>query len=75
MNEKQMEAAIDIALNAGNLIATKKINVEDSRELVATIQQWAQEFEQTGYGNEDYLTEIDAFADTALRERYGREVL
>jgi hypothetical protein len=46
------EAMIGIALNAGALIATNQIFIEDSRELVQTIVRLAMEFEVKPRGRE-----------------------
>lgn len=71
MAYKEVEAAIDIALMAGALIAADCIEVEDSRELVRFIAQQTGEFERSGYDTEDYIGEVDRFAMRVLKEKYG----
>jgi hypothetical protein len=67
-----MEAAIDIAINAGNLITTSQININDSRDMVNYIIERAEAFERSPLrdGN-DYITDIDAFAEHFLKRKYG----
>ena len=67
-----MEAAIDIAINAGNLITTSQININDSRDMVNYIIERAEAFERSPLrdGN-DYITEIDAFAEHFLKRKYA----
>jgi hypothetical protein len=67
-----MEAAIDIAINAGNLITTSQININDSREMVNYIIERAQAFKRSALRDgDDYITEIDAFAEHFLKRKYG----
>ena len=68
-----MEAAIDIAINAGNLITTSQIEIHDGRELVNYIIERAQAFERSHLrDSHDYITEIDAFAEHFLHREYGK---
>lgn len=67
-----MEAAIDIAINAGNLLTTSQININDSREMVDYIIERAEAFERSRLRDgDDYITEIDAFAEHFLKRKYG----
>lgn len=66
-----VETAIDIALNAGRLIAESKIAVSDSRELVQNIKTMARTFEQSGYDRDDYIGAVDAFSEEQLMQNYG----
>ena len=68
-----MEAAIDIAINAGNLITTSQIEIHDGRELVNYIIDRAQAFERSLLrDSHDYITEIDAFAEHFLHREYAK---
>jgi len=76
MQATLQEAACDIALNAGYMIASKGIDVEDSRELIANIMEWAREFialDRNVWPAEDYIEAIDKYAARKLAEAYGRE--
>jgi hypothetical protein len=65
------ETAIDIALNAGYMLAKGEISVADSRELVNTINTLARVFEQSDYIHDDYIGQVDVFAKKRLLENYG----
>ena len=65
------EAAIDIALNAGYMMAKGEISVTDSRELVGFIKAAARTFELIGYDTEDYIGQVDMFAKDRLTKRFG----
>jgi hypothetical protein len=65
------ETYIDIAINAGYLLAKGEISAADSRELVSTIKTLAQVFEQSGYDPDDYIGQVDEFAKKRLLENYG----
>jgi hypothetical protein len=82
MTTREAEAAIDIALVAGNLLSEPaQIEVEDSRELVSFIQEAARRFEEQfkrdlacgNAGEYDYMTRIETFAIEELKQRYGKE--
>lgn len=65
------ETGIDIALNAGYMLAKGEISVSDSRELVSFIKTIARVFEQSGYDPNDYIGQVDSFAKNRLTEKYG----
>ena len=65
------ETAIDIALNAGYMMAKGEISVTDSRELVNFIKTIARTFEQSGYDPDDYIGQVDEFARKRLTEAAG----
>lgn len=65
------ETGIDIALNAGYMLAKGEISVADSRELVNTIKTLARVFEQSGYDHDDYIGQVDDYAKKRLLENYG----
>lgn len=65
------ETGIDIALNAGYMLAKGEISAADSRELVNTIKTLARTFEQSGYDHDDYIGQVDEFAKKRLLEKYG----
>lgn len=76
------ETTIDIALMAGYMISRSEIEIDDSRELVSNISEWAEEFElvtmeESARSNPDeadtwdYLIAVDEFAERKLLERYG----
>ncbi|MEF3309393.1 hypothetical protein PV433_10815 [Paenibacillus sp. GYB004] len=67
-----LETVIDIALNAGCLIETGEIEVDDSRLLVQRIQQWATEFVAKKPQTEDYIGDVDRFAYKVLKSTYPR---
>ena len=75
------ETVYDITLNAQHMCDTGRIEVEDSRELFASIMLWAREFEGKHPGpwdagdddTIDYIDLIDEFAETKLIESYGKE--
>jgi hypothetical protein len=75
MKTELQEAQADIALNAGYLIATKQIDVSDSRELIDDIVKWPGIFVKLDPHTEwiatDYLEAIDLFAIEMLLETYG----
>ncbi|MEF3304171.1 hypothetical protein [Paenibacillus sp. GYB003] len=68
------ETAIDIALNAGYLIETGEIEVDDSRLLVQRIRLWAEEFEKKSRTDDyiDYIDDVDRFACYVLKSNYPR---
>jgi hypothetical protein len=71
------EIGLDLALNAGYMLAQKEIEIEDSRMfLLEVIPELTAEF-QKRYSDdqlsEDYITLIDAFSQTQLVEKYGRK--
>lgn len=74
MIDKLREAEVDISLNAGYMIASKEIDVGDSRELITNILVWSEEFIQldrlTEWPAEDYIEAIDQFARQKLLETY-----
>jgi hypothetical protein len=70
------ETCIDIALTAGNLIATGRIEAPiDSRVLVSVIQELAVDFEKsqesTDIFHRDYLTDVEQYATNELVRRYS----
>lgn len=72
-----MEAAIDIAINAGNLITTNQIDINDGREMVNYIIERAEAFERSDlrdglHDPNDYITAIDAFAEHFLKRKYAQ---
>lgn len=82
MNDKNVtllcEAVFDISCMAQHLTEQHQIEVEDSRELFNSVLCWAKEFEADHPGNwddpkcrEDYIDEIDEFAEEKLRGAYG----
>lgn len=74
MQSDLQEAEADIALNAGYMIATREIDVSDSRELITNIVEWAKEFIQLDpqeWPAEDYMEAIDQFAMKKLSDAYG----
>ncbi len=66
-----IESMIDIAINAGYMIANKQIEINDSRELVSTIIALAEKYEHEDHAFNDYINEIDEFAGKELKQRYG----
>lgn len=71
------ETVIDISINAGALIAKKRIRITDSRELVAMIGMWATEFDErfkVGKFGDDYIDAVDRFAAEKLTKAYGRNL-
>ena len=71
-NAKRREVELDIAMNAGVLIAQERIDVRDSRELIHTVipkivDKFLQVFEEK---NHNYLESIDDFCLDELKERY-----
>lgn len=71
-----IENAINIALTAGSMIAHDKIEVNDSEELICTIEALAEEFESIksirSYTWHDYILDIDEFAERNLLGRYAK---
>lgn len=83
-NRKDWEVIIDVAVTAGCLIANKKIEVEDSRDLVDAVIEIAESFEakfkdfdwndQSAAGSfKSYVVEVDRFSENELLERYWKE--
>lgn len=78
---RMCETVYDITLNAQHMCETGRVEVEDSRDLFASIMQWAIEFEgkypgscrAAGGGTADYIDLIDEFAEAKLLESYGKE--
>ncbi|RED52990.1 hypothetical protein [Cohnella lupini] len=73
---KLNETIADISIVAGALMTSRKIEVDDSRELVARVIEWTEQFEREhseSYWDEglDYMTEIEVFAEAKLVEAYG----
>jgi len=70
---RMCETVFDIALNAQHLCETNRIAVEDSRELFASILQWAREFEAKYHDEQgwDYIGRIDEYAEDVLLAQYG----
>lgn len=70
---RMCETVFDIALNAQHLCETKRIAVEDSRELFSCILQWAQKFEAKYFDEQgrDYIGLIDEYAEDVLLAQYG----
>jgi hypothetical protein len=68
----EMEAAIDIAINAGQMLVANEIAVSDSRVLVRHITDLAATFEASSLrDSEDYITEIDNYAEHFLQREYA----
>ncbi len=70
---RMCETVFDIALNAQRLCETKRIVVEDSRELFSSVLQWAREFEAKYHDEQgrDYFGLIDEYAEDVLLAQYG----
>ncbi len=70
---RMCETVFDITLNAQHLCETKRIAVEDSRELFSSILQWAREFEAKYFDEQgrDYIGLIDEYAEDVLLAQYG----
>jgi hypothetical protein len=71
------ENIVNIAIVAGHLLTTNRIEVEQSPKLAAFIIEKAKEFEQL-FGEkvkktEEYLLYIDEFAEKELIKRFGKE--
>jgi hypothetical protein len=78
MQTELQEAEVDIALNAGYMIASSQIDVSDSRELISNIVEWAKEFVQLDpqeWPADDYMEAIDQFAAQKLLDAYGVETV
>jgi len=74
MRKELAETMIDIALNAGYMIAQNEIAVSDSRELISNIQVWAEEFVREGLDGsriDDYIGAVDEFAARMLLSTYS----
>lgn len=75
MQTRLQEAEVDIAMNAGYMIASRQIDVGDSRELVSNIVEWAKEFVRldplTEWPEKNYMEAIDQFATKKLLGAYG----
>lgn len=77
---RETQAAIDIALTAGEMLAAATIETEDSRELVDWIASAARRFEAefgcgliSGNASElDYTQAIEHFAVNELQARFPR---
>lgn len=81
---KDLEVIIDVAVNAGDLISTGKIVVEDSRNLIDGVIEIAEAFEEK-FKNFDwndqpadesfksYISEVDEFSTIELIKKYGSE--
>lgn len=65
------ETVFDITTVATCLIAEKKIEVEDSRELLETIYRLAIKFEETHYDPEFYMDAVEIYAIKWLTLEYG----
>ena len=84
-NRKGLEVIIDVAVTAGCLIADKKIEVEDSRDLIDLVIEIAESFEEK-FKNFDwndqladdtfksYVIEVDLFAEEKLLKIFQKEV-
>lgn len=72
-NDLLAETMIDIAYNAGCMVARGQIAVEDSREFVSTVRELAGEFEKAFDLDGDYIAAVDTFAEEKLLQLYGPE--
>lgn len=69
------ESIANVSLVAGNLLAEKVIQVDDSTELVYSAVKIAKDFEDMIKANpsigDDYLAEIEKYAKFQLINEYG----
>lgn len=74
INQDYLEVLVDIALNAGNMIAKDQIHIVDSRSVPETVKTLADNFTEKYKGEDwietDYIQTIDAFADEELKKAY-----
>jgi hypothetical protein len=72
--DKAVETAIDIGMTAGILLGKGLIEIDDSREFVATVRELAIEFEENfDEKTEDYIIKVDEFAQERLIQYYGAD--
>jgi hypothetical protein len=71
--EKTIQAAIDIALNAGALLERNEIEINDSQSFYQNVVIWAEEF-KFDEATQDYLTAIDDYSWEKLLAKYGKGV-
>jgi len=83
-NKKDLETIIDVAVNIGYLIATKSIEIEDSRNLIDFVIEITESFEEkfkdfdwndqpvepADNSFKDYVIEVDKFSEEELLKRY-----
>lgn len=63
------EVIADIAFTAGHLAGKGNLVIEDSRELMSNIVDWAMEFERAFDGDrhgDDYMGMVDEYAELCL---------
>ena len=74
MDGKKREIELDIAMNAGHMIASGVIDIENSREFIHTDLPEMADLYLSIYSpniGDDYLESIDTFAEIQLKSRYG----
>lgn len=80
-NRKGLEVIIDVAVTAGCLIANKRIEVEDSRDLIDSVIEIAESFEEKfkdfDWNDQpaddtfkSYVIEVDQFSEEKLLKRF-----
>ena len=71
MNVLKREIELDIAMNAGALISRGVIEIEDSRAFIhSDIPDMAEMFLGLYGKDEDYIEQVDRFAEIQLLSRY-----
>ena len=74
MDMKRREVELDIAVNAGALVAEGYIMIEDSRDFINRVIPEMAELYLDIYSpniGDDYLDSVDNFSHIQLRARYG----
>lgn len=66
--ERLCECVFDITATAIGLRLKGEIRWEDSRDLFQCIYNLAKEYESTSHDGDDYMAEIEEFAEKRLRE-------
>lgn len=69
------EVIADIAFTAGFLLAKGKIQVDNSRELMSDIIDWAKKYQAVfsmDHHGEDYMESIEEYAEFCLMDEHGK---